>query len=350
MDKTVRKFFAAANGYRGFVSYFDKVFGSQDYDGVYVLKGGPGTGKSSFMRKLGERLADKIIELEEIYCSSDPHSLDGLIARSGGRNIAILDGTAPHERDAIIPGAIDTIINLGDNWDKNWLKANREKILKLSKEKTEAYKTAYFYLSLAGSSAKEIQRREGALYSLQKSVSRAKSLAESIAKRREGTVTTRLISSFGRYGLYGLNTLSEMSETLYSISGADTHCRMFLNQLKDALIGNCANLVLFPSPLSSDELDAIYLPDERIGITLKGGSEIINASEFVNDDSSVLGEQLRVAIKHKAEALNEAERWFAVASDIHFRIEEIYGEAMNFDKNDELFERYCSEMIKIIST
>ena len=33
-------FFAAANGYSGFRSYFDKIFNPKDYDAIYILKGG----------------------------------------------------------------------------------------------------------------------------------------------------------------------------------------------------------------------------------------------------------------------------------------------------------------------
>ena len=47
-------FFAAANGFSGFRSYFPDVFKSSDYTRIFILKGGPGTGKSSLLRKLCE--------------------------------------------------------------------------------------------------------------------------------------------------------------------------------------------------------------------------------------------------------------------------------------------------------
>ena len=49
-----KKFFAAANSFNGFVSYFDCIFDSKDFSKIYVLKGGPGTGKSSLMRSVKE--------------------------------------------------------------------------------------------------------------------------------------------------------------------------------------------------------------------------------------------------------------------------------------------------------
>ena len=46
-------YFAAANGYTGFRSYFGEMFTSDRYDRIFVLKGGPGTGKSRLIRNVG---------------------------------------------------------------------------------------------------------------------------------------------------------------------------------------------------------------------------------------------------------------------------------------------------------
>ena len=343
------KYFAAANSYGGFISYFNNVFNSNNFESIYVLKGGPGTGKSSFMKKLCEYFSDKNTTVEEIYCSSDPNSYDGLIVHRNGKSIAVIDGTAPHERDAVIPGAVDSIINLGESLDKKWLRAKRDSILKLVKEKSDAYRTAYFYLSIAGVAAAEINRKESESYLRKKSITRAKSLAESIAIGRDGFVFTRLISSFGKHGLYSLDTLNKISETQYSISGSEGCQRLFMSNLKDALIELSANAVFLPSPLLPSSLDAIYLPDERISITLGGGSEIINASEFL-EINIIDEEQLRVANDIRSTALNEAKRWFGIAADMHFRLEEIYGEAMNFERNDEMFDKCLNEINETFNT
>ena len=45
-------FFAAANGYSGFKSIFDSVFDRKISTRTFIIKGGPGTGKSSLMRNL----------------------------------------------------------------------------------------------------------------------------------------------------------------------------------------------------------------------------------------------------------------------------------------------------------
>ena len=85
-------FFAAANGYSGFRSYFDKIFDPSEYTSLYILKGGPGTGKSSFMKRLLAELETEVEECEAIFCSSDPASLDGVIIKRGERRIGVIDG------------------------------------------------------------------------------------------------------------------------------------------------------------------------------------------------------------------------------------------------------------------
>jgi len=148
--KTPHKYFAAANGYHGFRSYFDSIFASENFLKIYVLKGGPGTGKSSLLKRLSQHFSGMRVYNEAIYCSSDPSSLDGVIIERNARRIAVIDGTAPHERDAVIAGAIDEIINLGENWDSDMLEKKRDEILELNKKKKLAYQNAYQNLRLAG--------------------------------------------------------------------------------------------------------------------------------------------------------------------------------------------------------
>ena len=43
--------FAASNSAHGFHSYYAEFFDDAEVDRVFVIKGGPGTGKSRFMRE-----------------------------------------------------------------------------------------------------------------------------------------------------------------------------------------------------------------------------------------------------------------------------------------------------------
>jgi len=59
----VRRLFAGSNSAKGFHSFFHHIIG-EDARRVYLLKGGPGTGKSRLMKDLAERLAAEGLSVE----------------------------------------------------------------------------------------------------------------------------------------------------------------------------------------------------------------------------------------------------------------------------------------------
>lgn len=105
----IKKYFAAANSADGFVCWFDRIFTPDTIDRCFIIKGGSGTGKSTFMKRLAAEGEKRGYEAEYYYCSSDPTSLDGLILTrktmggEGLRTAAVIDGTAPHTRDRYSP-------------------------------------------------------------------------------------------------------------------------------------------------------------------------------------------------------------------------------------------------------
>lgn len=89
-------FFLGANSANGFVSRFSNVYNLTDGWRVYIIKGGPGTGKSSLMKKLASSAKERGFTPQLCYCSSDPVSLDAVIIPEN--KFMIADGTAPHGR------------------------------------------------------------------------------------------------------------------------------------------------------------------------------------------------------------------------------------------------------------
>ena len=94
MDEHRVQYFLGANAPDGFYSLYPQLIDLERARAVYILKGGPGCGKSTLMRRVGERMEQAGLETEYILCSGDPDSLDGLVLPQLG--VAIVDGTAPH--------------------------------------------------------------------------------------------------------------------------------------------------------------------------------------------------------------------------------------------------------------
>lgn len=141
MDK--RCFFAGTNSGRGFYSLFSNVFSTQAKR-VYLLKGGPGTGKSRFIRDLTSELAELGYKQELFFCSSDAESLDAVFFPSIG--VAIVDATMPHALEPELPGCRDEIVYLGSYWSTSGLSSQRGVIEELGQTKQRCFAKAFKYL------------------------------------------------------------------------------------------------------------------------------------------------------------------------------------------------------------
>ncbi len=340
------KYFAAANTYNGFKSYFADVFNPAKFNRIYVIKGGPGTGKSSMMKKIGAHFWDKGCKIEEIYCSSDPHSLDGIICEQSDKRIAVIDGTAPHETDAKIPGAIDEIMNLGDNWDTRWLSAKKDDILALNREKSTSYKTAYAYLKIAGEAADFIMNVFKRNYDYKESKAVVCEFCQYLIHDNEKNIKTRLISSFGKQGRFKLNTLENLASKTIGISGDEFGAMLLLSEISNHLSSLGISRTEFPTALSPDYLDAIYIPSCDTAFVLNGDG--INVDELISKYTDYDSERIKSARGIRDIALTEATRWFAIASDMHFRLEDIYSRAMSFEKNELLLAKKLEEIDNIL--
>jgi len=90
---SIKRVFPGANTPQGFYSFYDQII-PPDATRIMVIKGGPGMGKSTFMKRIGEEMVSRGFDIEFHHCSSDNNSLDGVTVPSIG--VALIDGTAPH--------------------------------------------------------------------------------------------------------------------------------------------------------------------------------------------------------------------------------------------------------------
>lgn len=345
--KRCKSYFAAANGYGGFRSYFGTVFAPQKFKKLFIIKGGPGTGKSTLIKRIAKKAEDAGFYTERIFCSSDPKSLDGIIIENGDRRIGMLDGTAPHMTDPSYPGAIDTIINLGECWDERWLEAKRNEIIELDREKKNAYHTAYNYLSICGECERLIKGDIDFEKIEEFSKKAIKYLAESFKESEIKYSEDRLLSSFGRFGYHSLaEEKAELGEALRPSD--DTFIsRLIITEIRKKLHLMSVPCIGFPDPLNAELYDSLYIPEAQRIITADGGKLI----DLAGDDilSSVELERQKIMRRAYAECTNEAERWFSIASDFHFRLEEIYTQTMDFDKIDAIFNQKCDYIMSLLS-
>ena len=123
------RYFLGANSPRGFYSLYSELLPPETAEAVYILKGGPGCGKSTVMGQVAARLAQAGETVEYILCSGDPASLDGVVIPR--LRTALVDGTAPHVVEPKYPGVAEQYVNLGACYDRAGLQGVREEIAHL---------------------------------------------------------------------------------------------------------------------------------------------------------------------------------------------------------------------------
>lgn len=86
-----RQYLISSNTAEGFVSFSHDFL--KDVERVYILKGGPGCGKSTFIKRIGNELLDEGFSVDFINSPTDANSIDGIFIHDIG--VAIINGTAP---------------------------------------------------------------------------------------------------------------------------------------------------------------------------------------------------------------------------------------------------------------
>ncbi len=340
-------YFAAANSGKGFVSYYAQIF---ERDGIrkrYILQGGPGTGKSSFMRRIAEHAEGRGMDVVYYSCSSDPDSLDGLIL--DGR-IAILDGTAPHTVDPRFPGARDEIVNLGEFWDGEALGRSYNEIVSLGALKESAYRRAYRFLSAAMEVARVNQELVLPALKEKKMEAAAERLSRIIPKGSGYSLTPALSGSIGMKGVARLNTYERLASRLYIVD--DTYglgAYFLLRMMEIARQGDCAVAVSY-QPLMPELPDALLFLDSGICFVLGEGDADrwegrVNMKRFVSAEALTdikveyrVNKRLQDALQTSAvEALSDAGRY-------HFELERIYVSCMDFDALGKFTRSFCQKI------
>lgn len=141
-----RRMFPGGNTSRGFTSFYEFIAPVDD-GYTFVLKGGPGTGKSTFMKRIAADLLAVGVDAEFHHCSADAESVDAVSFPSLGA--IIIDGTAPHVVEPTDYEVGGEIVDLGVFCDRKALQRRRRRIERLRSEARDSFERAYRYLAAA---------------------------------------------------------------------------------------------------------------------------------------------------------------------------------------------------------
>ncbi len=264
-NKNSLHFFLASNSPQGFFSKMD-IFSEnlpEDWK-CNVIKGSPGCGKSTYMRKLAKEIEGMGLSVEYIHCPSDPDSLDAVIFSD--LKLCYVDGTAPHVIDPIFPGISGEIIDLGKLKNIKDITKNKKKIFELDKTCKELYSRAQKYLiafsSILSSSIEySIENIDTELIKKISGKISKKFFKKSLAKR--ANQSTRLISSIGPKGLLFLNQNLKFYKYIYQINDdLNLISNIIFKNILNSATEKCYDSIVCLNPLSlSEKIETLIIPE-----------------------------------------------------------------------------------------
>ena len=319
-----RNYFCASNTGNGFVNYFDSIMDVNRPYFRYVIKGGSGTGKSTFMKNMAKYFSDKCEKIEYFYCSSDPKSLDGL--NLVNENISIVDGTSPHVIDASVPMVCDKIVNVGEFISGDVAKHSDE-ILNIISEKKKSYNNLYKYLN-ASKYIYEIIKSNEAKFSEKEKI---KYCSELYAFKRgkiksERKLFIHCLNDNGFIDFIDKNKYSSINKIKLNLCDYT----IFINNLKDELLKNNNSITTFYNALNPNDVFAVLINDSD--------ELIIKDYDYIDKDNANLLEKI---IKKAGNELKNAKK-------LHKKLEEYYIANVNFNGINDLFEKPKDEIEKRI--
>lgn len=351
------RYFAACNSENGFHSFYPNVF-TEDLSRVIIIKGGPGTGKSSLMRRAADRAEAHGYTVEEIYCSSDPDSLDGIIARTEQDSLAILDGTAPHVTEMTLPGVRDEILYVGDFWSSDQLRPQRDAITRDCHARAELYRRLYRYLQAAGQCSRNMEAVTEDIFDptkLQENVTRVLSRYPAGLGFSQKIMLT---SSLGMKGAFRFPTFESVSDTVIRVRDwGNTAHRFFEEVLRQAQRRHLKAWLSY-DPLIPTHLDGICLPDCRLAFVRAVPSEnledegessatrTLSMKRFLNADGCrAANSAVLTAQNCRDRLLDAALTTLSEIRELHFRIEARYVAAMDFPALQAFTDAYLTRIL-----
>ncbi|MBQ9083099.1 MAG: hypothetical protein IJY28_06340 [Clostridia bacterium] len=345
--QTAPSYFLAASAPSGFCSHFPAMYDPDSDWRCVILKGGPGSGKSTLMKKAAQQALADGDAVELIYCSSDPRSLDGVILPEHHRCMA--DGTAPHILEARCPGACERIFDPGECWNHRMLYDHRNEIRALGRQIDECHRRAGHLRTAAAALQADARSRMAVALDREKLENYCRRLCRRHfpgGVRPGGRVIPRFLSGITPDGwiTFG-HTLTACARHIVLIAD-DTGLAApeILSALRDSAAAHGETVICCGDPLRPETPDALLLPQRQEAFALTdrfrrfafAPDRTVHTRRFFDPvRRAEVRSTVRQRQKEAAALLNEAVRALAEARALHDRLEAYYMAATDYHKLNE---------------
>lgn len=362
----LKKLFPGGNTCKGFFSFYDYII-EEDANRIFVIKGGPGVGKSTFMKKIGEFMLERGYNVEFHCCSSDNNSLDGLVIPA--IRVALIDGTAPHIVEPKNPGAVGEIIYLGDYWDEGQVRHYKEDILKANARITRLFRIAYSALGEA-----KVIRDEWESYvsesMIESKVNKAvngfiQAIFSGVASRYDRPAKSRHLfaTAITPDGIITGHVESLMQEVhqLYTVSGdPGSGVPQVLARIAETAHDKGLNTEIYHCPFNPDNIDLVIIPEIKVAAMNVQPPHTYDPSSIPNLTAMKLNLSIYIdheklsefsheisSAKYRYQAcLDRAVAYIRQAKLTHDYMEQFYVPAMNFEAIDHKRQEILQRILK----
>jgi hypothetical protein len=355
MNVEVPLFFLGANAPGGFVSRFSEVYDVREGWRAYILKGGPGTGKSTLMKRVA---AEALARGQAVWCSpcsSDPESLDAVVLPD--MRTCVMDGTAPHVIEPKHPGMCEILVNLGDHYDTDLLALSADRLYAKFADNAALHKRAARYISAAGQVLSDNLKLAGGCTDIDKAAAYGASLARRLlpkCRERAGLEQVRFLSAVTPKGYLCLSsTVGALCPTVKVISdryGAASAAAMSAFRL--VALERGYDIISCRSPFFPQGApEHLLVPEAGVAFCTCSDMLPIAAERLIRADRFTDGERLR---RHKqrlsfnrratAELISAACDTLTAAKAVHDQMESYYIKAMDFDALSARTERLVADI------
>ena len=329
-------YFLGANSKDGFYSLYGG-FPADKNAFLHIIKGGPGTGKSGFMRALGDAAAARGLDVQRALCSGDPDSLDGLYIPA--LNAAWVDGTAPHVVEPRFFGADADYVNLGSFFTTPFSQREKDQVNRLGDSYRALYREAYACLAAAAAADGLKPRGLFAACALDTVHRRVDGILDRALGRSSpggGRSERRFLSAISCLGEYRLNgELQALCKLIYQFDDELGGAEEALRRAAEGAMRRGADVILCPSPLEPELLEAVVIPGCALGFA--GGRWELDKPRRVRLDALIpAGErrarrgELREAERLAGRAAARACEKLRQAKALHDELEAVYKGHMDF--------------------
>ena len=287
-----------------------------------ILKGGPGCGKSTFLRRVGDAGRAAGLSVVWLHCAGDPASLDGVYFPQ--KHAGFFDGTAPHTVEPALFGASGEYLDLG---------------------------------AFCRTEALDPRATPGLVFPEDREAARRR--AKSVCTREFGTppkdakpgrcdrLFLSAVTSEGK--IFFPDTVAAHCARVYLLDDGCGLAEEFLHTVRTHAVRCGLNVISCPDALIPSRTQAVLVPSRGVGFLAGTAADVPDGLSQRHIRLDVLPDPerqrtLRRAMRSDARqqqlALERAVEQLRMAALLHNELEAVYRPCMDFDALSAFTERY----------